>query len=124
MFKLNFKELCEFFGNSESTVKQKLKRKQEEYAKKGVIVSKEGRGVNAIYTIEIDSNWVGDTPQSISEIRSTLDENGQKYSVCHGCGHYLTGNRNRLVIPSKSGKTELIDYCCDSCLEDLHYYLG
>ena len=119
MFKLNLGELCEFFGNSESTVKQKLKRKQVEYAKKGVIVSKEGRGVNAIYTIEVDSNWVGDKPQSVSEIRKVLDENSQKYSVCHGCGHYLTGISHRLFVPSKSGKSELIVYCCDECLKDL-----
>lgn len=123
MFVLNFKEVCEFFGNSENTVKQKFKRKQEEYDRKGITVVKTGRGMAAKYELSINSNWFGEIPSTIEGLKAAIEERDKSYQLCYGCKKYLTGATTRLSVPSASGKSEIMAYCCEDCLEEYHFHI-
>jgi AraC-like DNA-binding protein len=48
---MTLKEVCKALGKSESTLKNAFKRTQENLAKKGIILTKEGIGRDANYTI-------------------------------------------------------------------------
>lgn len=45
-------EVCRILGKSEITLITSFKRTQENLAKKGIILTKQGRGKQAIYNIE------------------------------------------------------------------------
>lgn len=123
MFTLNFKELCDFFGNSESTVKQKFKRKQEEYARKGIDITKNGRGASATYDLNLNANWIGEVPTTTAEAKQNLSMLAETHEICYGCKKYIVDSPNRIFVPSASGKSEILAYCCDECLEEYHFYL-
>lgn len=49
---MTLQEVCKILGKSETTLITSFLRTQQNLAKKGIILSKEGRGKNAIYYIE------------------------------------------------------------------------
>lgn len=51
MIYLNLQELCIALSRSPSTLMTNFKRTQEAFAKKGIIITKQGEGKNAIYLI-------------------------------------------------------------------------
>ena len=48
---MTLSDLCEILGKSESTLRMKFIRTQESLAKKGIIITKEGREPYADYTV-------------------------------------------------------------------------
>ena len=48
---MTLSDLCEILGKSESTLRMKFTRTQESLAKKGIIITKEGREPYADYTV-------------------------------------------------------------------------
>lgn len=48
---MTLQEVCKVLGKSESTIKNAFKRTQDNLAKKGIILTKEGTGKDAIYEI-------------------------------------------------------------------------
>ena len=48
---MSLSDLCEILGKSESTLRMKFTRTQESLAKKGIIITKEGREPYADYTV-------------------------------------------------------------------------
>ena len=48
---MTLSDLCELLGKSESTLRMKFTRTQESLAKKGIIITKEGREPYADYTV-------------------------------------------------------------------------
>lgn len=48
---MTLQEVCKILGKSENTLKTNFKRTQENLAKKGIILTKEGIGPTAIYNI-------------------------------------------------------------------------
>ena len=49
---MTLQEVCKILGKSETTLITSFSRTQENLAKKGIILTKEGRGKKATYTIE------------------------------------------------------------------------
>lgn len=49
---MTLQEVCKILGKSETTLITSFGRTQENLAKKGIILTKEGRGKKATYTIE------------------------------------------------------------------------
>ena len=48
---MTLSDLCEILGKSESTLRMKFTRTQESLAKKGIIITKEGKEPYADYTV-------------------------------------------------------------------------
>lgn len=48
---MTLQEVCKVLGKSESTIKNAFKRTQDNLAKKGIILTKEGTGKDAVYEI-------------------------------------------------------------------------
>ena len=48
---MTLSDLCEILGKSESTLRMKFTRTQESLAKKGIIITKEGREPYEDYTV-------------------------------------------------------------------------
>ena len=48
---MTLSDLCEILGKSESNLRKKKTRTQESLAKKGIIITKEGREPYADYTV-------------------------------------------------------------------------
>ena len=48
---MTLSDLCEILCKSESTLRNQFPRTQEAYAKKGVIITREGKGDDADYTV-------------------------------------------------------------------------
>lgn len=48
---MTLKEVCKILGKSETTLITSFKRTQENLAKKGIVLTKNGVGKNANYTI-------------------------------------------------------------------------
>lgn len=48
---MTLSDLCEILGKSESTLRMKFTRTQESLAKKGIMITKEGREPYADYTV-------------------------------------------------------------------------
>ena len=48
---MTLSDLCEILGKSESTLRMKFTRTKESLAKKGIIITKEGREPYADYTV-------------------------------------------------------------------------
>ena len=48
---MTLQEVCKVLGKSESTIKNAFKRTQDNLAKKGIILTKEGIGKDAVYEI-------------------------------------------------------------------------
>ena len=48
---MTLSDLCELLGKSESTLRMKFTRTQESLAKKGIIITKEGKEPYADYTV-------------------------------------------------------------------------
>ena len=48
---MTLSDLCEILGKSESTLRMKFTRTEESLAKKGIIITKEGREPYADYTV-------------------------------------------------------------------------
>lgn len=51
---MTLKEVCKVLGKSETTLITSFKRTQENLRKKGIILTKEGQGKKANYTIEYE----------------------------------------------------------------------
>ena len=49
---MTLQEVCRILGKSETTLITSFNRTQENLAKKGIILTKEGRGKKAIYNIK------------------------------------------------------------------------
>ena len=49
---MTLQEVCKFLGKSETTLITSFNRTQENLAKKGILLTKKGRGKKAIYNIE------------------------------------------------------------------------
>lgn len=49
---MTLQEVCKILGKSETTLITSFNRTQENLAKKGIILTKEGRGKKAIYNIK------------------------------------------------------------------------
>lgn len=49
---MTLQEVCKILGKSETTLITSFNRTQQNLAKKGIILTKEGRGKKAIYNIE------------------------------------------------------------------------
>lgn len=48
---MTLSDLCEILCKSESTLRDQFPRTQEYYKKKGIIITRDGRGDNADYTV-------------------------------------------------------------------------
>jgi len=49
---MTLQEICKILGKSETTLITSFNRTQQNLAKKGIILTKEGRGKKAIYNIK------------------------------------------------------------------------
>lgn len=48
-------ELCQILNRSRSTLMTNFTRTQQAFAKKGVVISKQGKGASATYSIKIEN---------------------------------------------------------------------
>lgn len=127
MITTDFKGICEFFENAESTVKQKFGRKQEQYRQIGIIVEKSGRGKAASYSVDLDLNIIKnltnleypnaiETLEDIKKLKAWVQENSE---YCYMCKKWISKNSShRIAVPSASGMSEILCYCCNDCYED------
>lgn len=130
MFVTDFPGICNFFENAESTVKQKFKRKQEQYKQLGIMIDKQGRGKAATYSVNVDLNIIKtivDKPypnelSTLNDVKDLKNWIAANSEYCFVCKKWINkNNSNRIVLPSASGKTELLCACCNSCFEDGYY---
>ena len=133
MFITDFSGICKFFENAESTVKQKFKRKQEQYGQLGIPVKKNGRGKAANYSVTVDWAIVKELTDmeyskeikcldDIKELKSWIMENSE---FCYCCKKWINKREATwIAIPSASGQSEIACKCCDTCLEEgYHAYM-
>lgn len=132
MFVTDFPGICNFFENAESTVKQKFKRKQEQYNQLGIAVEKQGRGKAATYSINVDLNIIKtlvgskEIPQfnSIEDIKKLKSWVMSNSEFCFGCKKWINKDKSfRIAVPSASGQSEILCACCEDCYnEGYHIY--
>lgn len=127
MITTDFEGICKFFENAESTVRQKFGRKQEQYRQIGIIIEKSGRGKAASYSVDLDLNIIKnltnleypntiETLEDVKKLKAWVQENSE---YCYVCKKWISKNSShRIAVPSASGMSEILCYCCNDCYED------